>query len=221
MRRLALAAGAFIASAVADGADLAPLASGDSITGFGVYTGQRDGALTYSKIGEVTYRLSIDANGNRHYLDRNGSAYWIYDREFVRVLFQGRELPPEQFVAFLPPGGKVAPGLKWDVPVHQTRAVCGFAEARFKASSEKGSDLTIDVNGKATNVPTVRITYEAPLRCGERPAFLRTMELVFSPELYEILQSNTVNYDGLERGPLQLGDQGRGWRVLAITTGGK
>jgi hypothetical protein len=42
------------------------------------------------------------------------------------------------------------------------------------------------------------------------------MEVLFSPELYEIIHTTTVNYDGLARGPLNLGDQGRAWRLTSI-----
>jgi hypothetical protein len=220
MRGIALAACALLFPALASGADLRPLANSDSITGEGFYVGQADGRLTFSRNSEVTYKLVIDAAGDRHYVDRHGSTYWIYDRRFKRRWFQGRELSPEQHIEFLPPDGKVEAGMAWDVPVHQTRAVCGFAEARFRAVASKGPDIEVIMDGKETPVPTIRIVYEAPLRCGESPPFLRTMEHLFSPELYEIIHSTTVNYDGLERGPLKLGDQGRAWRVTSIATSG-
>src|SRR5436190_19350995 len=121
MRRLTHAVCLLIASTFASGVELRPLANGDSIAGVAFYVSQQDGALTYSKNSEATYKLSIDANGNRHYMDHHGSTYWIYDRHFTRVLFQGRDLPPEQFLAFLPLDGKVEPEMRWDVPVHQTR----------------------------------------------------------------------------------------------------
>ena len=218
MRRIALGAWALIAATFAGAADLRPLANGDSIVGMGVYTGQAaDGSLTFSKIGEVAYTLAIDAAGLRRYVDRNGSPFWIYDRNFRRMLFQGRELPPEEQFELLPPEGKIEPGMRWEVPLHQTRAVCGMAEARFTAVATRGPEVTLVVNATPMSVPTVRIDYEAVLRCGQRDSFLRTMDVLFSPALHEIVHMNTVNYDGVERGPLKLGDQGRGWRLQSIS----
>jgi len=220
MKSTLLAACVLIASPCATGSELKPVANGDSITGIGVYTGQgQDGSLTYSRIGEVTYKVVIDIDGNRRYVDRGGSPYWIFDRHFTRLLFRGVDLAADQRFALLPPGGNVAPGMRWEVPVHQTRTLCGFAEARYKAVAEKGPDLPLLVDGKEVKVPTVRILYETPLRCEGRPPWLRMEETIFSPELYEIVQSSTVNYDGLDRGPLQLGDPGRGWRLQSTTTG--
>ena len=199
------------------GADLSPLRDGALLTGTGVYPNKAPGdPLGFTRDQEATFKLSIDAQGNRTY-SRN-SPYWVYDRNFTRLVFRGVTLDPDARWPMLPPGGTVTPGMEWEVPVHRAATLCGPVEARYKARAEKGPELAIDLDGARASVPTIRIVHEAVLQCEARDPWISTTQVLFSPALHEILDLTTVNYDGPARDKLLMRDPGRGWRVHTVVT---
>ena len=198
-------------------AGLAPLGDGASLAGTGVYPRKVAGEpLGFTRDQEATFKLSIDAQGNRTY--SRSSPYWVYDRNFTRLVFRGVSLDPDARWPMLPPDGNVAPGMQWDVPLQRAATLCGPVDARYKARAETGPDLPISVDGAHVNVPTIRVVHEATLRCGTKDPWVTTTQILYSPELHEILDLTTVNYDGPSRDTLLLGDPGRGWRVHTIVT---
>lgn len=199
--------------------DLLRLVEGDRITGHGVWVKlSPEGKLDFTRIGEVSYRLAIDANGTRRYLDGGGSPYWVYDAHFGRVTLRGVDIPDDQRLPLIPPSGELVPGMRWQPPVHEARTSCGPAEARFEASVENGPDVTLLLDGREVVVKTLHIVQQARLRCAEREPWLRVEDALFSPDLHEIVQQATVNYADAQGTSLQMADPGRGWRLRSITT---
>jgi len=207
------AAGLYLAAAHGQ---LAPVADGDILTGIGVFPARdAGGPITYTRQQEVSFTVHIDAEGVRRYV-RAGSPYWIYDRDFTRIVIAGVDLGQEGLWPLLPPGGKVAPGIAWDVPALQTRTLCGFVPARYKATAEKGPDLPITIDGTDLQVPTIRIVHESALRCTGGEPWLGTFEMLYSPDLHEMLQGTTINFEGTRSDPLLMRDPGRGFHVQSI-----
>jgi hypothetical protein len=208
-------------SVIAFAQDLRPMSHGDHVTGVGLIHGQTaHGPVTFTQTGEeFTFRAEIDATGRRAYFrGTDVSPYWIYDREFTRLTFRGMDMAPDERFTMLPSGGEVAAGQAWDVAPHYlTIPSCGRPEIRYKAVAEQGPLVPLRLDARDENVATVRIHYAATVKCPNgREPFLRTHELIYSPQLREIVQSVSTNYDGPAIGRMQLGTQTRGWRLRGV-----
>jgi hypothetical protein len=199
-----------------------PMAHGDRVIGVGLTHSQASGgAVTFTPTAEeFTFRLEMDASGRRTYFrGTDVTPYWVYDKELTRLVFRGMDMAGDERFTMLPPGGEPAAGHSWDVaPHHLNIPSCGRAHIRYKAVASNGPEAVLRIDGQEEKVPTVRVDYTARVECpnGKEP-FLRTHELVYAPRLKEIVQSVSVNYDGLAPGPMQLGSQTRGWRLRGVS----
>ena len=221
--RILVVAWLLAAFGMASAETIRPLTTGDTVIGVGLVHSQvAGGPVTFTQVGQgFTFRLAIDARGTRTYTRGTDVApYWVYDRDFSRLVITGMDMPADSRFRLLPPGGELAEGMTWDVQPHKmTLLSCGETELRFKASAEKGPEVTLLIDGREDKVATLRVRYESPVRCEGRSPFLRTHELIFAPALHEIVQSVSINYEGLVVGPMQLGTQIRGWRLTGVLLG--
>ena len=210
-----------LACSLASAQPLRPLANGDSVIGVGLVHSQAPGApVTFTPMPvEYTLTVTTDSAGTRTYIRRGESTpYWVYDRDFTRLVFRGLEVAADERFRLLPPGGKLAAGMAWEVDAHKVNLQsCGDSMLRYRAVSEKGPDVILRIDGREEKVATIRVKYESGVKCEGREPFLRTHELIYSPALHEIVQSVSTNYDGPSVGAMQLGTQGFGWRLLGVT----
>ena len=221
--RVLLVAWLFAAFSIASAEAIRPLITGDTVIGVGLVHSQTPGGpVTFTQVGQgFTFRLAIDADGTRTYIRGTDVApYWVYDRDFSRLVISGRDIPVDFRFRLLPPGGELSEGMTWNVEPHKMNLPsCGDTELQFKASAAKGPELTLLIDGREEKVATLRVWYESPVKCEGRAPFLRTHELIFAPALHEIVQSVSINYEGLVAGPMQLGTQIRGWRLTGVLMG--
>ncbi len=196
-----------------------PLKSGDMITREYSKPEQDPGGgpVTFKLTRSTAYTLLIE-DDVRKLLRTNGTIAAVSDRKHTTIFRDNAPVEPDRRFLRLPEQ-PIQPGMKWVVPSWKSKVSCGFRDVSFQATSEKGPDQSLLVNGKLVDVETIRINYEArniPV-CEGPWQYRKTVEVLYAPGLDEILSHKALDWSAYGVDLLIAG--GDGWKVTAITTG--
>lgn len=192
------------------------LKSGDSIT-MEFFTGQQTGSGPVA-FGDAksssAYTIQIDENGDRKYLRPNGSVHSVTDKNFTPTMFRDKPIDKDRRIVRFPPEGNLKPGIQWEVPPFNASTSCGDAVVRYRATSDIAPDVRITIDDKPTTVKAIRIAYDG-IVSGCNSSWKRTLELLYSPDLNQLISSVEINWDRAGDGKTFMygGDK---WAITAI-----
>ena len=214
------------ATAQGNSGQMKPLASGDVVTIEWLTAEQVGGqSITFRPANPkaYAYRVSVQENGDVRFLrPKEDFVTFARDRFFTYITSNNVLIDEDQRFVRFPKDRELQPGLKWDVPPYKIVMSCRKEIiAKYNAYSEKGHPVTISINGKDVSIETVRINYEAdmPYTCAGAYGWRKTSEVLYSPELNEIVSLKNINWNAYC--PRLCLDNGSGWSVKAIKTANK
>lgn len=192
------------------------ITSGDTVT-LQTYDAKQTGnnPITFSPKSNYAYKVLIEENGDRKFLKSGRFVIFAHNRFFTTIIWLNK--PTElnrQFLRF-PQDKQLQPGMTWVVPPWMTSTSCGDLAVNFTATSATGPETDMVIDGKNTKVQTISIHYEG-LLSGCNATWIRTHEVLYSPELNEIISTKVINYTGGSGKTFLYG--GDGWAITAITT---
>lgn len=161
-----------------------------------------------AKPKQLKYWLSIQENGDRHYLRGNKSISFAYDKFFASIISKGNPIKEgDRFIPF-PPNKKLSVGMEWDVPAMEIASKCfGNTKLIYHAISKNGPEITLLVDDKDVVIKTILVDYKATLghKTDSCDKYDRVKTILYSEELNEIVSESFTEI----RGPFLIGS---GWK---------
>ena len=203
-------------------AQVRPLASGDIISRISLVAQQvGNDPITFSQKNTENFKLALTDTGDRRLEKPDGSGFvrFANDKNFTDIMTNNKVIEPKRRIARFPQGEPLRPGMKWNLPPQSTRTSCGDMILNYTAVSDEGPALTININSVSTQVQTIRINYEATARtCDGQRDWRRTREVLYSPELNELVSTKVIEWSALAGNARTFMDHGDGWIITAIRT---
>ncbi len=160
--------------------------------------------------GSATYNYSSHSNGTAELRRSDGTVQSLFTNNGGTVTYyRGNTIDPERQFHRFPPDGPPAPGMQWTVPTIIIPAWEGIGPAGYRpcaavpieytAQADTGPIVSILINGAATPIRTVLITYEAYvhscLTSGPQSSFNRKIaRILYAPQIGWIAGASYLSY---------------------------
>jgi hypothetical protein len=140
--------------------------------------------------------VGITEDGDREYRNQTGEHYTTTDKFLTKLTYRGSPIEEGYRFAHFPPGKYPESGQEWSVSFKAKTDRYGDNIITYHAVAREGPIFKIFVDGKETQVPTIRVDYTGHIKSTTNPGWNGTGEvhLLYAPSLNEIVSNEFISF---------------------------